>query len=113
MVSRRFIVVDGILFEPLYNISRTLKRLSCNEERSPEMEAALVHSAFATLALQVYWQHRQYHTYYSPAVAYLIREYGTPSLLQESRGRAAEMYRTATRRQAPPGEIAGPVRFYS
>jgi hypothetical protein len=100
MVSRRFVLIDGVLWEPLVNLSRCLKRLSCGEDRTqPGIEQALIGSAFGSLALHVSWTVRRNQAFYSPAVEYLLREYGTPALIAQCHGRAAELRESALMRQ--------------
>lgn len=95
MVSRRFLLMQGILWEPLVNISRALKRLSCAERRTPELEQALVQSAATTLALQIFWQLQGW--YFSPALHYFLREYGDELDLGPMYGRVASLYENLPR----------------
>lgn len=54
-IGRQVVVVHNLLWTPLVQPSRTLKRLMHVEDLSIEMRNALVVSSYATLALQVYW----------------------------------------------------------
>jgi hypothetical protein len=55
MVSRRLVVIDGILWEPLVNFSRCFRKLVHEEQRTVEEEYQLVESAYSTCCLQIYW----------------------------------------------------------
>jgi len=96
--------MDGILWEPLVNISRTLKRLSCAEQREGQdgLEETLIVSAFSSLSLPVYWQTRKFSQYYSPAIEYLVREYATEGILAAVRQRVHDLSAHAMLRQRVP-----------
>lgn len=111
MVGRRFIWVDDILFEPLYNISRCCRRLTCNETRDPEIETALREAIFVTCALPVYWQRRRDPVYYSPVIEMLCREFWgerTKALVYQ---RAGDMYAQSRDRQGEPADPAKKQRI--
>jgi hypothetical protein len=97
MVSRRYLIMGGVLWEPLYNISRTLKRLASCEDRAPQDEMALIDSAASTLALQIFWQLQGW--YFSPAVHFLLREF--PIDIETSYRRVANLYREESRQHEP------------
>jgi hypothetical protein len=99
MVGRRHVMVNGIVFTPLVNVSRTLIKLSTAENRTVEQERDLVNSAFATLALHLWWQANGW--FYSPAIAYLWREYrhvGDPRIVTDL---VTGFYRQEYRQHAP------------
>jgi len=106
MVSRRFLVIQGRVFEPLYNLSRVLKRLACSESRDPELEKALAMSAFSSLALHIFWMAHGWLR--SPVLDFLMREFGhyvTPAQIQ---GWAASAYKQMGRQRLPPPSLAAP-----
>jgi len=97
MVSRKFLVVRGVVWHPLYDISRTLKRLSCNEPRDELMEEALANSAANTLALHVSWQLSG--CFFSPALHYLLREWEGVIDIRNALRRAARLLRAFPRQE--------------
>lgn len=99
IVSRCFAYVDGIIWEPLFNVSRVLKRLVCNERRDAEQERALVVSAFSSLAMHVDWMFRRNPPYISPPVAMLLREFADPEVLGQAKRRYADLAACAPARQ--------------
>jgi hypothetical protein len=98
MVSRRFAYVDGVLFEPLYNISRVLKRLISSEPRTELLEKDLITSAYSTAALQIYWMTRPDCAFFSLPLMTLIQQF--PHVKSTAYDRAARMYREARDRQS-------------
>jgi hypothetical protein len=98
MVGRKYVLMHGIVFAPLLNVSRTLKRLSSAEKRSQQEELDLVNSAYASLALHLWWQSHGW--YYSPAVEYFWREYHHLGDTRIITKRVAEMYRGECRQGA-------------
>lgn len=92
MVSRRFCYVDGLLWEPLVNMSRCVKRLVASENREKELEEQLLVGATMTLALQIYWQTRRNVTFYSSTVEALTKNFLTEGHLSLARARAADLY---------------------
>jgi hypothetical protein len=105
MVSRRYILVGGVVFEPLYNISRLFKRLASSERREPAEEEALVQSAAMTCALHIYWQVTS--QFYSPAISYLLREFlvqrGGKVAYENIFRRIAKLHGHIPRQRAPAG----------
>lgn len=101
MVSRHFVWIDGVLWEPLFNISRAIKRLVCNECRDSDVEDSLQASAFMTCALQCYWQFGRYERkYYSSALECVEREFFYPRAAVNNRV-AYLMGRVVDRQFAP------------
>jgi len=98
MVGRKYVLMHGIVFAPLLNVSRTLKRISSAEKRSQQEELDLVNSAYASLALHLWWQSHGW--YYSPAVEYFWREYHHLGDTRIITKRVAEMYRGECRQGA-------------
>jgi hypothetical protein len=99
MVGRKLVMIQGRVFAPLLNVSRTLVGLSSAVTRTREEEVELVNSAFASLALQIWWQSQGW--YYSPAIDYLWREYrriGNPRTVTE---RVSKIYRNEFRQLIP------------
>jgi len=89
LISRNLVVVDGILWTPLFNLGRALRRLQHQENRSLEEEAEIIGSAYATMALQIFWHDRGVIT--SPALQFLKSFGTTPAqekLVREVVGRA-------------------------
>lgn len=109
MVSRRYLQMDGYVFEAPYDVSRCLRRLACEQRRDDELEKAIVRSAFDTLALPIYWQSRG--LFYSSALEFLMREFLTPALLRAAVDKAAAMYGYAPRQHAPVGQAGREVRL--
>lgn len=104
MVSRKYVMVEGVVFEPLYNISRLLKRLASSEVRPQDDEDALVQSAATTCALLISWQLSG--LYFSPVVQYLMREYldqyaGRGNPYENVHKRVAKIYAHLPRQRAP------------
>lgn len=93
MVSRRLVVVHGILWEPLINVSRAVRRLIHDEPRDLDLESELITSAFATNALMVYWH--MSGLVYSPPIANLLRVFGMPAAMDLVRAMVAALYRRA------------------
>jgi hypothetical protein len=96
MVSRKYVCVDGIVWHPLFDLTRALKRLICDEQRDEWMEEALVNSAYMTLALHVYWQREG--KMFSPAVHFLTTQF--PADWVPAVTRAARLYRYFPRQEA-------------
>jgi hypothetical protein len=69
LISRKLVVVDGLLWSPLYNHSRTVRRLVHDDNRNQEEEEELRTSAYATLSLAVYWHIKG--KAYSPAIEWM------------------------------------------
>lgn len=115
MVSRQYCVVDGVLWEPLYNFSRCLKRLVCSEGREAEEESALIASAFSTLALPVYWSTRKSPAMASPVLNMLVREFanrGWGNGLSLAYRRATRLYSEAAYRMGSSVTSAKPCKFW-
>jgi hypothetical protein len=115
MVSRQFVVVDGTLWEPLYNYSRCLKRLACSEYRTPDEEEAIISSAFTTLALPIYWATRQQKALASPVLDMLVREFGTQGWrtgLALAYRRANNLYAVAAARMGSSVSSARPCKLW-
>jgi len=111
MISRGFVHMFGLVFEPLYNISRVLKRLSANENRERGLEKALVESAKSTLALQIVWQSRGW--FFSPALQYFLREYAqSGNEIKTAHTVSSDLYSHAPV-QHWPGPKDRPVRMWS
>lgn len=108
MVSRRFVYVDGLLFEPLFMLSRVAKRLTSCEQRDADMERTLVQAYFTTVALPIYWHTRLDPAYYSPVIEMVVREFGTTEVLGLARNRAGELYAYRSRQEEP---IPAETRF--
>lgn len=110
MVSRRLLVMDGLLFEPLTNVSRCLKRLMCCERREHEVEFALVSSAYSSLCLHVYWFHRGLLR--CPPLEMLLREFHGWVDMSWVFALASDYYRQGCRQDEPVPPRA-PARLFS
>jgi len=113
MVSRSFVYIAGVLWHPLYNLSRCVKRLVCAEKREDAMEWALIEGACTTLALQMWWYKRRW--YYSPVCEFLDREFVRkrkvdPRVID---ARAANCYRHTFQQLEPGDDIPINYRLYS
>jgi hypothetical protein len=91
MVSRRLVVIDGILWEPLVNFSRCFRKLVHEEQRTVEEEYQLVESAYSTCCLQIYWH--MVGKIYSPVLENLLREFGGVKWQCFATSLAARLYR--------------------
>lgn len=108
IVSRNLVVIDDIVWSPLWNADRCLRKL-CSQGttdrgtphgRTELEEYTLVLSAFMTLKLQTYWHVN--NVVFSPAIQFLMdNHWYTSELRRHVESAVAACYREGSSRRTP------------